>query len=82
MAKWKCFDKNHPLGTYWDHSKRTQFALEFQFSWARNRIVNEFMRPRLKEMTGVFREYRYKEWDEVLTQLHWFPLYIESNDFI
>lgn len=54
MAKWECFDNNHPLGTYSDVSNWALFALEFQFSLARNRIENVLLYSRLKEMIDVF----------------------------
>lgn len=54
MAKWEYFDNNHPLGTYSDVSNRGLFALEFQFSRARNRMVNGMLCCRLKEMIDVF----------------------------
>lgn len=52
MAKWECFDNNHPLGTYSDVSNRPLFALEFQFSQARIRMV--LLCSRLKEMIDAF----------------------------
>lgn len=54
MAKWECFDNNHPLGTYSDISNRVLFALEFHFFLARNRMVNVLLLSRLKEMIDDF----------------------------
>lgn len=54
MAKWECFDNNHPLGTYSDVSNRALFALEFQFFQAKIRMVNGLLCPRLKVMIDVF----------------------------
>lgn len=54
MAKWVCFDNNHTLGTYSDVSNWALFALEFQFSLARNRIENALLYSNLKEMIDDF----------------------------